>query len=140
MWNCVYHFRHPPAVYQIFLAIIDSHLQLFEFEPFLLRLTRTLLVEWVSLAWRLILLSAGAGMPLFRLEYKTSVVCHNANNQNLKFARIDSPNILATHWWEAFENLHTDIAPVRRTLSWIFNTLEKLSDDFYQNKYYIASI
>ena len=29
MWNCVYHFRHPPAVYQIFLAIIDSHLQLF---------------------------------------------------------------------------------------------------------------
>ena len=44
MWNSVYHFRHPPAVYQIFLVIIDSHLQLFEFEPFLLRLTRMLLV------------------------------------------------------------------------------------------------
>ena len=30
---------------------------------------------------------AGAVMLLFRLEYKTSVVCHNVNTQNVKIAR-----------------------------------------------------
>ena len=30
-------------------------------------------------------------------------VCLNVNTQNLKFARRDSPHILASHWCEAFE-------------------------------------
>ena len=54
---------------------------------------------------------------LIRLEYKTSVVCHNVNTQILKFARRDRPHILASHRCEAFENLlHIDITPVGRTL------------------------
>ena len=67
-------------------------------------------------------MSAGAVMLLFRLEYKTNVKCHNVNTQNLKFDRRDRLHILASHWCEAFENLlHTDIAPVRRTLSRILH-------------------
>ena len=61
---------------------------------------------------------AGAVILLFHLEYKTSVICHNVNTQNVKIARRDRPHILVSHRWETFENLlHTDIAPVRRTLS-----------------------
>ena len=40
--------------------------------------------------------------------------------ENVKIARRDRPRILVSHRCEAFENLlHIDIAPVRRTLSWI---------------------
>ena len=65
-------------------------------------------------------------MLLFRLEYKTSVICHNVSAQNLKLARRDRPYILASHRCEAFENLlhiaNIDIAPVRRTLSRILHS------------------
>ena len=55
---------------------------------------------------------------LFRLEYKTSVICHKVNTQNLKIARRDRPHVLASNWCETFEILlHIDIAPLRRTLS-----------------------
>ena len=57
---------------------------------------------------------------LFRLEYKTSVICHNVNTQNVKIARRDRPHILASNWCETFETLlHIDIA---RTLSGILHS------------------
>ena len=46
---------------------------------------------------------AGAVILLFRLEYKTSVICHHVNTQNVKIARRDS--ILASNRCETFENL-----------------------------------
>ena len=63
----------------------------------------------------------GAFILLFRLEYKTSVVCHNVYTQKVqKIARRDKPHILASNRCEAFENLlHVDIAPLRSTLSGI---------------------
>ena len=74
----------------------------------------------------------GAVILLFRLECKTSVVCHNVYAQKVKIARRDRPHILASNRCEIFENLlHIDIAPLRSTLSWDF-TLEKLNDDFYR--------
>ena len=64
---------------------------------------------------------AGAVMLLFRFESKTSVKCHDVNTQNVKIARRDRH--LAPHRCETFENfLHTDIAPVRRTLSGILHS------------------
>ena len=57
-------------------------------------------------------------MLLFRFEYKTSVIRHNVNTQNVKIARRDRPHILASHRCEPFENLlHIDMSPVRRTFS-----------------------
>ena len=57
-------------------------------------------------------------MLLFRLEYKTSVICHNVNTQNVKIARRDRPYIFASNRCETFENLlHIDIARLRRSLS-----------------------
>ena len=38
---------------------------------------------------------ASAVILLFRLEYKTSVICHNINTQRVKIARRDRPQILA---------------------------------------------
>ena len=38
---------------------------------------------------RFVLEGAGAVILLFRLEYKTSVICHNVNTQNVKIARRD---------------------------------------------------
>ena len=65
---------------------------------------------------------AGAVIPLYRLEYKTSVICHNVNTKIVKIARRDRPHILASHRCETLENLlHVDIAPVRRTLSGILH-------------------
>ena len=62
----------------------------------------------------------GAVILLFRLEYKTSVICHNVNTQKVKIARRDRPHILASNWCETFENLlHIDIALLRSTLSGI---------------------
>ena len=52
---------------------------------------------------------------LFRLEFKTSVICHNENTQKL-LGRTASLRC------ETFENLlHIYIAPVRRTLSGILH-------------------
>ena len=63
---------------------------------------------------------AGAVILLFRLEYKTSVICHNVNAQNRER---DRPHILAPNQCETFENLlHIDIAPLRRTLSGILHS------------------
>ena len=62
----------------------------------------------------------GAVILLFRLEYKTSVICHNVNTQKVKIARRDRPHILASNRCETFENLlRIDIAPLRSTLSGI---------------------
>ena len=59
----------------------------------------------------------------FRLEYKTSVICHNVNTQNVKIVRRDRPHALASHPCQTFENLlHIEIAPVRRTLSGILHS------------------
>ena len=70
---------------------------------------------------------AGAVILLFRLEYKTSVICHNVNTQKVKIARRDRPHILASNRCETFENLlHIDIASSRDF------TLKKLNNDFYQ--------
>ena len=61
-------------------------------------------------------------MLLFRFEYKTSVICHNVNTQNVKIARRDRPHILASHQCKTSENLlHIDMSPVRRTLSGIWH-------------------
>ena len=78
-------------------------------------LTRTLLVA-VSLAcleMSFVVKGPGAVILLFRLEYKTSVVCHNVYTQKVKIARRDRPHILASNRCETFENLlRIDIAPV----------------------------
>ena len=70
--------------------------------------TRTLLVA-LSLACleiRFVVKGAGAVILFFRLEYKTSVICHNVNTQNVKIARRDRPHILASHRYETFEKLY----------------------------------
>ena len=89
-----------------------------------LLLTRTLLVA-LSLACfekRFVVKGPGAVILLFRLEYKTSVVCHNVYTQKVKIARRDRPHILASNRCETFENLlHIDIAPLRSTLSGILH-------------------
>ena len=97
--------------------------------------TRTLIVA-VSLAClEITFIVCWCCYLLFRWEYKTSVICHNANTQNLKFARRNRPEALATHRCEAFENLlHIDIAPVRRTLSGIY-IQNGCNDGFYRYKY-----
>ena len=60
---------------------------------------------------------------LFRLEYKTSVECHNVYTQKVTIARRDRPHILASNRCETFENLlHIDIAPLRSTLSGILHS------------------
>ena len=63
---------------------------------------------------------AGAVILLFCLEYKTSVICHNVNTQNVEIARRDKPHISASHRCETLENLFRDF------------TLKKLNNDFYQ--------
>ena len=66
---------------------------------------------------------ADAVILLFRLEYKTSVLCHNVNTQKVKIARRDRPHILASNRCETFENLpHIDIDPLRSTLSGILHS------------------
>ena len=58
-------------------------------------ITRTLLVALSLACLEITFLSAGADRLLFRLEYKTSVKCHNVNTQSVKIARRDRPKILA---------------------------------------------
>ena len=87
--------------------------------------TRTLLVA-LSLAFLEMSFNVkgpGAVILLFRLEYKTSVVCHNVYTQKVKIARRDRLHILASNRCETFENLlHIDIAPLRNTLSGILHS------------------
>ena len=65
----------------------------------------------------------GAVILLFRLEYKTSVVCHNVYTQKVKIEMGDKLHILASNRWESFEILlHIDIAPLRSTLSGIVHS------------------
>ena len=89
------------------------------------RKTKTLLVA-VSLACfeiSFVVKGVGAVILLFRLEYKTSVVCHNLNAKKGKIARTDRPHILASYRCETLENLpHIDVAPVRRPLSGILDS------------------
>ena len=58
-------------------------------------ITRTLLVALSLACLEITFLTAGAVMLLFRLEYKTSVICHNVNTHRVKIARRDRPQILA---------------------------------------------
>ena len=87
--------------------------------------TRTLLValSLVCLEMSFVVKGHGAVILLFRLEYKTIVVCHNVYTQKVKIARRDRPHILASNRCETFENLlHIDIAPLRSTLSGILHS------------------
>ena len=62
------------------------------------RKTRTLLValNLACLEISFVVKGAGGVILFFRLEYKTSVICHNVNTQNVKIARRDRPHILAS--------------------------------------------
>ena len=88
-------------------------------------ITRTLLVAlspW-GLEISFVVKGTGAVILIFHLEYKTRVICHNVNTQNVKIARKDRPHILVSNQRENFENLlHIDNAPVRRTLSEILHS------------------
>ena len=76
---------------------------------------------------------ASAVILLFRLEYKTSVICHNINTQKVKIARRDRPHILASNQCETFENLlYIDIAQLRSTVLFRDFTLKELNHDFYR--------
>ena len=70
--------------------------------------TRTLLVavRLACLEISFVVEGAGAVMLRFCLEYKTSVICHNVNTQNVKIARRDRPHILVSHRYETFEKLY----------------------------------
>ena len=59
--------------------------------------TRTLLValSLACLEMSFVVKGAGAVILLFRLEYKTSAICHNVDTQKVKIARRDRPYILA---------------------------------------------
>ena len=88
-------------------------------------ITRTLLValSLACLEMSFVVNGADAVILLFRLEYKTSVLCHNVNTQKVKIARRDKLHILASNRCETFENLlHIDIAPLRNTLSGILHS------------------
>ena len=88
------------------------------------RETRTLLValSLACLEMSFNVKGPGAVILLFRLGYKTSVVCHNVYTQKVKIARRDRLHILASNRCETFENLlHIDIAPLRSTLSGILH-------------------
>ena len=70
-------------------------------------------VESRLLGDKFLVKGAGDVILLFRLEYKTSVICHNVNTQKVKIARRDRPHILASNRCETFENLlRIDIAAV----------------------------
>ena len=62
-------------------------------------------------------------MLLFRLEYKTSVICHSVNTENVKIAMRDRPHILAslTPVWNLL-HIDIDIAPAWRTLLGILHS------------------
>ena len=90
-----------------------------------LLLTRTLLValSLACLEMSFVVKGPSAVILLFRLEYKTSVVCHSVYTQKVKIARRDRPHILAAQ--TGVKPLKTfyiiiDIAPLRSTLSGIY--------------------
>ena len=112
---------------------VGPHLQRSPFSPLSIAFysghskqkTRTLLValSLACLKMRFNVKGPSAVILLFRLEYKTSVVCHNVYTQKVKIARRDRLHILASNRCETFENLlHIDIAPLRSTLSGILHS------------------
>ena len=87
--------------------------------------TRTLLVTCTLACLEIAFVFKGVGavILLFRLEYKTSVICYHVNTQKVEVARRDRPHNLASNWCETFENLlHIDIAPLRITISGILHS------------------
>ena len=55
---------------------------------------------------RFVLEGAGAVLLLFRLEYKTSVICHNVNTQNVKIARRDILGRVVQSWVKITQGKH----------------------------------
>ena len=78
-------------------------------------ITRTLLVALplACLEISFVVKGAGAVILLFRLEYKTSVICHNVNTQKVKIARRDRPHILASNRYMVSRTIFT---PQRKKL------------------------
>ena len=73
-----------------------NELMLCQLEAQVLEPTRTLLValSLACLEMSFNVKGPGAVIPLFRLEYKTSVVCHNVYTQKVKITRRDRPHSL----------------------------------------------
>ena len=70
--------------------------------------TRTLLValSLACLEMSFVVKGPGAVILLFRLEYKTSVVCHNVNTQKVKISRRDRPHISASNRCEPLKTFY----------------------------------
>ena len=99
-------------------------------------------MSFACLKIRFVVKGDSAVILLFRLEYKTSVICHNVNTQNVKIARRDRPLILASNRCETFENpLHIDIAPdlfqgfYTKKIEWWFLLVSGARDSVSINKY-----
>ena len=100
-------------------------------------------MSFACLKIRFVVKGDSAVILLFRLEYKTSVICHNVNTQNVKIARRDRPLILASNRCETrLENtLHIDIAPdlfqgfYTQKIEWWFLLVSGAHDSVSINKY-----
>ena len=100
-------------------------------------------MSFACLKIRFVVKGDSAVILLFRLEYKTSVICHNVNTQNVKIARRDRPLILASNRCETrLENtLHIDIAPdlfqgfYTQKIEWWFLLVLGAHDSVSINKY-----
>ena len=55
---------------------------------------------------RFVVKGAGAVKLLFRLEYKTSVICHNVNTQNVKIARRHILGQVVQSWVKITQGKH----------------------------------
>ena len=129
MWRYVFTFvtcdgvkrlRYSCSIFVMFLQAIQNFRRKVNAQQ-----TRTLLValSLACLEMSFVVKGPGAVILLFRLDYKTSVVCHNVNTQKVKIASRDRPHILASNRCETFENLlHIDIVPLRSTPSGILHS------------------
>ena len=72
----------------------------------------------------------GAVILIVRLEYKTRVICHNVNTQNVKIARRDRPPILVSHQRENLKTFYILIMLQWGDLFQRFYT-RKSENDFY---------
>ena len=70
---------------------------------------------------------------LFRLEYKTIVICHSVNTQNVKIARRDRPHILASNQplWNLWKPSTYWCCSIEENSFRDF-TLKTLNDDVYR--------
>ena len=70
---------------------------------------------------------------LFRLEYKTIVICHNVNTQNVKIARRDRPHILASNQpvWNLWKPSTYWYCSIEEN-SFRYFTLKTLNNDVYR--------